>query len=93
MEIHFNSLSINKNNSFNVNAKLTESAIKNKISKIKIDFMDNPNHKEKNKNNIIDYNNIFQAIKKSFKDKKRNINFKNVNQTFCCIIKNYLEEI
>ena len=55
--------------------------------------MDNPNHKEKNKNNIIDYNNIFQAIKKSFKEKKRKINFKNVNQTFCCIIKNYLEEI
>ena len=93
MEIHFNSLSINKNNSFNMNIKLAESAIKNKKSKIKIDFIDNPNHKEKNKNNTIDYNNIFQAIKKSFKEKKRKINFKNVNQTFCCIIKNYLEEI
>ena len=69
MEIHFNSLSINKNNSFNRNIKLTESAIKNKISKIKIDLMNNPSHKDKNKYNKIDYDNIFKAIKKTFKEK------------------------
>ena len=93
MEIHFNTLSINKHNSFNGNAKLTESAIKNKISKIKIDLMDNQNHKGKKESNKIDYDNIFKTVKNSFNEKKRKINFKNVNQTFCCIIKNYQEEI
>ena len=93
MEIHFNSLNKYKNNSFNMNVNLNESAIKNKISKIKIGLMNNQNHKDKNKYNKIDYDNIFKEIKKSFKEKKRKINFKNVNQTFCCIIKNYLEEI
>ena len=101
-EVHFNYLITNKNNSFaktieneiihNTSDKLTESSIKNKISKIKIEFLENPNQKNKKKGNI-DYNNIYENIKKSFTKKFRTIDYKIVNQTFCCPLVNYLDEI
>jgi hypothetical protein len=101
-EVYFNYLSTNKNNSFfkninnennnNKNDKLTESGIKNKISKIKIEFMDDPLKKNK-KEKIINYNIIFENIKKSFTRKMRALDFKIVNQTFCCPVVNYLDEI
>ena len=101
-EVHFNYLATNKNNSLtnniknenihNKSDKLTESGIKNKISKIKIEFLENPitkNKKGKNPN----YNNIFENIKKSFTKKIVTIDYKIVNQTFCCPLVNYLDEI
>jgi hypothetical protein len=95
-------LSKNKNNSFTKNIineninnkddKLTESGIKNKISKIKIEFLDNPMKKNK-KEKIINYNIIFENIKKLFTKKIRALDFKIVNQTFCSPLVNYLDEI
>ena len=101
-EVYFNYLSKNKNNSFTKNIineninnkddKLTESGIKNKISKIKIEFLDNPMKKNK-KEKIINYNIIFENIKKLFTKKIRALDFKIVNQTFCSPLVNYLDEI
>ena len=101
-EVHFNYLATNKNNSLTKNIKneninnksdkLTESGIKNKISKIKIEFLENPMTKDKKGKNL-NYNNIFENIKKSFTKKIVTIDYKIVNQTFCCPLVNYLDEI
>lgn len=94
-EIHFTSLSVKKNNTFrkentfSIKDKLTKSGIKNKISKIKIEFLENPmakkNTKTKNKiNKKINYDNLFNKIKKSFVKISRKLDYENVNQTFYC---------
>jgi hypothetical protein len=103
MEIHFNSLSINKcnsftrntinENSFNNSDKLTETAKKKGISKIRIDFLDNPIQKGEIENNNSYYDNIFQNIKKYFSIINRKIDYKNSNQTFCCRMKKFFDEI
>ena len=103
MEIHFNSLSINKcnsftrntinENSFNNSDKLTETAKKKGISKIRIDFMDNLIQKREKENNNNYYDNIFQNIKKYFSIINRKIDYKNSNQTFCCRMKKFFDEI
>ena len=101
-EVYFNSLSVNKDNPFLKNKinentfqiidKLTESGIKKKISKIKIEFMENPilKNKKGNKNNC---KAIFDKIKKSFDKTIGKIVYNNVNQTFCCSSKNYQDEL
>ena len=68
---------------------MTKSGIKNKISKIKIEFLENPtakkNTKTKNKiNKKINYDNLFNKIKKSFVKISRKLDYENVNQTFYC---------
>ena len=94
-EIHFTSLSVKKNNTSRkentlfIKDKLTKSGIKNKISKIKIEFLENPmakkNTKTKNKiNKKINYDNLFNKIKKSFVKISRKLDYENVNQTFYC---------
>ena len=103
MEIHFNSLSINKcnsftrntinENSFNNSDKLTETAKKKGISKIRTDFLDNPIQKGEIENNNSYYDNIFQNIKKYFSIINRKIDYKNSNQTFCCRMKKFFDEI
>ena len=103
MEIHFNSLSINKcnsftrntinENSFNNSDKLTEMAKKKGISKIRTDFLDNPIQKGEIENNNSYYDNIFQNIKKYFSIINRKIDYKNSNQTFCCRMKKFFDEL
>jgi hypothetical protein len=103
MEIHFNSLSINKcnsftrntinENSFNNSDKLTETAKKKGISKIRTDFLDNPIQKGEIENNNSYYDNIFQNIKKYFSIINRKIDYKNSNQSFCCRMKKFFDEI
>ena len=94
-EIHFTSLSVKKNNTSRkentlfIKDELTKSGIKNKISKIKIEFLENPmakkNTKTKNKiNKKINYDNLFNKIKKSFVKISRKLDYENVNQTFYC---------
>ena len=104
MEVHFNSLSVNKynsftrntvnENSFNNSNKLTESAIKNKLQKIKVDFLENPIQKYKKENNK-NYNSIFQNIKEYFSIINRKIDYNNINinQTFCSRLKNIFDQI
>jgi len=104
MEVHFNSLSVNKynsftrntvnENSFNNSNKLTESAIKNKLQKIKVDFLENPIQKYKKENNT-NYNSIFQNIKEYFSIINRKIDYNNINinQTFCSRLKNIFDQI
>jgi len=101
-EVHFNSLSVNKDNPFlknnnnenilKISDKLTESGIKKKISKIKIEFMENPILKNR-KGNKINCKLIFDKIKNSFDKTFGRIVYKNVNQTFCCISKNYQDDL
>ena len=104
-EVHFNYLITNKNNSFaktienetthNTSDKLTESSIKNKISKIKIisesinSDINSINIKDSNENNC---GNLINKIKKLFSKKRKVINHK-INQTFCCSPINLLDEL
>ena len=102
-EVHFNSLNMDKDNSsiknifiensFNNKDKLTESLIKTKIAKIKIDLMDNSVQKPMEENNAINYNYIFKNIKKYFTEINRKIDFKNFNQTFYYSKASYKYEI
>ena len=101
-EVHFNSLSVNKDNPFlknkaneniiKISDKLTESGIKKKISKIKIEFMENPMMKNR-KGKKINCKLIFDKIKNSFDKTFGKIVYKDVNQTFCCISKNYQDDL
>ena len=105
-EVYFNTLNINKNDTLknavndeninNNNNVLSESAIKRKISKIKIEINDNNRIKKikkgKNYINNINYKDIYKKIKNYFSKKNRKITDKKVNQTFCCLLINNQDE-
>ena len=78
------------------NNVLSESAIKRKISKIKIEINDNNRIKKikkgKNYINNINYKDIYKKIKNYFSKKNRKITDKKVNQTFCCLLINNQDE-
>ena len=87
---------VNDENINNNNNVLSESAIKRKISKIKIEINDNNRIKKikkgKNYINNINYKDIYKKIKNYFSKKNRKITDKKVNQTFCCLLINNQDE-
>ena len=111
-EVHFNSLSTNKNNSYNTiqnnlnilnnnsyriyndnNKKCSEKEIKKRISKIRIDtsIFNEKRLYMRDNSNIKNIKNSFNEIKKIF-IKKKNVDNKKVNQTFCGLPINLQDE-